>query len=113
MLRHPCIRAINAVSRRYRSAHQPLKNHATCERRPSMEHKLPALPYAMKALEPHNSKENHEYLYRIHHKTYVDNFNFLIFCTEFEKISLVYIIKNSSGGIFNYAAQVWNHTFYW
>src|SRR3569833_885071 len=113
MLRHPGIRAINAVSRRYRSAHQPLINRATCERRPSMEHKLPELPYAMNALEPHISKETLEYHYGKHHKTYVDNLYKLIPCTEFEKMSLEEIIKNSSGGIFYNAAQVWNHTFYW
>src|SRR3569832_987618 len=103
MLRHPGIRAINAVSRRYRSAHQPLINHATCERRPSMEHKLPELPYAMNALEPHISKETLEYHYGKHHKTYVDNLNKLIPGTEFEKMSLEEIIKKSSGGIFNNA----------
>src|SRR3569833_2733929 len=113
MLRHPGIRAINAVSRRYRSEHQPLINHATCVRRPTMEHKLPELPYAMNALEPHISKETLEYHYGKHHKTYVDNLNKLIPGTEFEKMSLEEIIKKSSGGIFNNAAQVWNHTFYW
>jgi Fe-Mn family superoxide dismutase len=78
-----------------------------------MEHKLPELPYAMDALEPHISRETLEYHYGKHHKTYVDNLNKLIPGTEFEKLSLEEIIKKSSGGIFNNAAQIWNHTFYW
>ena len=78
-----------------------------------MEHKLPELPFAMDALEPHISKETLEYHYGKHHKTYVDNLNKLIPGTEFEKLSLEDIIKKSSGGIFNNAAQIWNHSFYW
>lgn len=78
-----------------------------------MEHKLPELPYAMDALEPHISRETLEYHYGKHHKTYVDNLNKLIPGTEFEKLSLEEIIKKSSGGVFNNAAQIWNHTFYW
>jgi Fe-Mn family superoxide dismutase len=78
-----------------------------------MEHKLPELPYAMDALAPHISKETLEYHYGKHHKTYVDNLNKLIPGTEFEKLSLEEIIKKSSGGIFNNAAQIWNHSFYW
>ena len=78
-----------------------------------MEHKLPELPYAMDALEPHISRETLEYHYGKHHKTYVDNLNKLIPGTEFENLSLEEIIKKSSGGIFNNAAQIWNHTFYW
>ena len=78
-----------------------------------MEHKLPELPYAMDALEPHISRETLEYHYGKHHKTYVDNLNKLIPGTEFEKLSLEEIIKKSSGGIFNNAAQIWNHSFYW
>ncbi|MES2127888.1 MAG: Fe-Mn family superoxide dismutase [Pseudomonadota bacterium] len=78
-----------------------------------MEHTLPALPYAMDALAPHISKETLEYHYSKHHQTYVTNLNNLIKGTEFEALSLVDIIKKSSGGIFNNAAQVWNHTFYW
>jgi len=78
-----------------------------------MEHKLPELPYAMDALEPHISKETLEYHYGKHHKTYVDNLNKLIPGTEFESLSLEDIIKKSSGGIFNNAAQIWNHSFYW
>ncbi|MDQ5922133.1 MAG: Superoxide dismutase [Pseudomonadota bacterium] len=78
-----------------------------------MEHKLPQLPYALDALSPHISKETLEYHYGKHHQTYVTNLNNLIKDTEFENMSLEDIIKKSSGGIFNNAAQVWNHTFYW
>lgn len=78
-----------------------------------MEHKLPELPYAMDALAPIISKETLEYHYGKHHQTYVTNLNNLIKGTEFEKMSLEEIVKKSSGGIFNNAAQVWNHTFYW
>jgi Fe-Mn family superoxide dismutase len=78
-----------------------------------MEHQLPELPYARDALAPHISAETIEYHYGKHHKAYVDNINRLIAGTEFEKMSLEEIIQKSSGGIFNNAAQVWNHTFYW
>jgi Fe-Mn family superoxide dismutase len=78
-----------------------------------MEHKLPALPYGEDALAPHISGETIEYHYGKHHKAYVDNLNRLIPGTEFEKSSLEEIILESSGGIFNNAAQIWNHTFYW
>ena len=78
-----------------------------------MEHTLPALPYAMDALAPHISAETLEFHYGKHHKTYVDNLNNLIKGTEFENASLEDIVKKSSGGVFNNAAQVWNHTFYW
>lgn len=78
-----------------------------------MEHQLPELPYARDALAPHISVETIEYHYRKHHKAYVDNINRLIAGTEFQKMSLEEIIQKSSGGIFNNAAQVWNHTFYW
>ena len=78
-----------------------------------MEHKLPQLPYALDALQPHISKETLEYHYGKHHQTYVTNLNNLIKGTEFENSSLEDIIKKSSGGLFNNAAQVWNHTFYW
>jgi superoxide dismutase, Fe-Mn family len=74
---------------------------------------LPKLPYAMDALAPIISKETLEYHYGKHHKAYVDNLNKLIPGTEFENLSLEEIILKSSGGIFNNAAQVWNHTFYW
>ena len=78
-----------------------------------MEHKLPPLPYAHDALAPHISKETLEFHHDKHHQTYVTNLNNLIKGTEFENDTLEAIVKKSSGGIFNNAAQVWNHTFYW
>jgi Fe-Mn family superoxide dismutase len=78
-----------------------------------MAFELPALPYAKDALAPHISEETLEYHYGKHHQTYVTNLNNLISGTEFEGLSLEEIIVKSSGGIFNNAAQVWNHTFYW
>jgi len=74
---------------------------------------LPALPYAQNALEPHISAETLSFHYGKHHQTYVDKLNGLIPGTEFEGKSLEEIVKSSSGGVFNNAAQVWNHTFYW
>lgn len=74
---------------------------------------LPELPYAMDALAPHISKETLEYHYGKHHQTYVTNLNNLIEGTEMANDSLEEIVKKSSGGVFNNAAQVWNHTFYW
>jgi len=78
-----------------------------------MAHTLPELPYAMTALEPHISSETLEYHYGKHHQTYVTNLNNLIKGTEFESRSLEETIISSSGGIFNNAAQIWNHSFYW
>ena len=78
-----------------------------------MTHELPALPYDKNALEPVISAETIDYHYGKHHQTYVTNLNNLIPGTEFESLSLEEIVKKSSGGIFNNAAQVWNHTFYW
>jgi len=78
-----------------------------------MEHQLPALPYAKDALAPVISAETIDYHYGKHHQAYVTNLNKLIKGTEFENSSLEEIILKSSGGIFNNAAQVWNHTFYW
>ncbi len=78
-----------------------------------MEHTLPTLPYALDALQPHISKETLEFHYGKHHQTYVTNLNNLIKGTEFESLSLEDIVRKSSGGVFNNAAQVWNHTFYW
>ncbi len=75
-----------------------------------MAHTLPALPYDLDALAPKISKETLEYHYGKHHQTYVTNLNNLIPGTEFEHLSLEEIIKKSSGGIFNNAAQVWFHT---
>lgn len=74
---------------------------------------LPAFPFAQDALEPHISKTTIEFHYGKHHQTYVYNLNKLIIGTEFENSTLEEIVLKSSGGIFNNAAQVWNHTFYW
>jgi Fe-Mn family superoxide dismutase len=74
---------------------------------------LPPLPYALDALAPTISKETLEYHYGKHHQAYVTNLNKQIEGTEFESASLEDIIKKASGGVFNNAAQVWNHTFYW
>ncbi len=78
-----------------------------------MEFKLPELPYASDALEPHISAETIDYHYGKHHRAYVDNLNRLIPGTKFENMVLEEIIQRASGGIFNNAAQIWNHTFYW
>ncbi|MDJ0863495.1 MAG: Fe-Mn family superoxide dismutase [Gammaproteobacteria bacterium] len=78
-----------------------------------MQHELPSLPYDKNALEPHISAETLDFHYGKHHQTYVTNLNKLIPGTEFESMALEDIIKKASGGIFNNAAQVWNHTFYW
>jgi Fe-Mn family superoxide dismutase len=78
-----------------------------------MEHTLPALPYALDALSPHISKETLEFHYGKHHQTYVTNLNNLVKGTEFEALGLDDIVRKSSGGVFNNAAQIWNHTFYW
>jgi len=78
-----------------------------------MTHELPALPYDINALEPTISQETLEYHHGKHHQTYVTNLNNLIAGTEFDNATLEEIIQKSSGGIFNNAAQVWNHTFYW
>ena len=78
-----------------------------------MEHTLPPLPYAMDALQPLISKETLEFHYGKHHQAYATNLNNLIKGTEFENSSLEEIVKKSSAGIFNNAAQVWNHSFYW
>jgi len=78
-----------------------------------MEHSLPQLPYAVDALAPHISKETFEFHYGKHHQAYVTNLNNLIKGTEFENSNLEDIVRKSSGGVFNNAAQVWNHTFFW
>lgn len=78
-----------------------------------MAFELPALPYEKNALEPHISAETLEYHHGKHHKTYVDKLNGLVEGTDNAGKSLEEIIKSSSGGLFNNAAQVWNHTFYW
>ena len=79
---------------------------------------LPALPYAENALDPHYSARTISFHYGKHHKTYVDNLNKLIAGTPLESKSLEEIITASAGdsskaGLFNNAAQVWNHTFFW
>ncbi|MAF77793.1 MAG: superoxide dismutase [Fe] [Halobacteriovoraceae bacterium] len=78
-----------------------------------MEHKLPELPWSNDALAPHISPETIEYHYGKHHNAYVTKLNAGIKGTEFEDMSLEDIIMKSEGGLFNNAAQVWNHTFYW
>lgn len=79
-----------------------------------MEHTLPELPYAKDALAPYISGETMEYHYGKHHKAYVDKLNSLIPGTEYEDLRLEDIIRKApAGGLFNQAAQVWNHTFYW
>lgn len=78
-----------------------------------MSFELPKLPYALDALEPHISKETLEYHYGKHHQTYVTNLNNLVKGTDLENKPLEELIKTTEGGIFNNAAQVWNHTFYW
>ena len=74
---------------------------------------LPELPYNKDALEPHISAETLEYHYGKHHNTYVVNLNKLTEGTEYAEKSLEEVIKTSKGGMFNNAAQVWNHSFYW
>lgn len=78
-----------------------------------MEHKLPELPYSKDALAPHISAETLEFHYGKHHAGYVTKLNAGIKGTEFESMSLEDIVKKANGGIFNNAAQIWNHTFYW
>ena len=83
-----------------------------------MAFELPALPYAMNALEPYISERTMEFHYGKHHKAYVDNLNKLIAGTHFEQMSLEEIIRKTAGkteyaGIFNNAAQAWNHAFFW
>ena len=79
-----------------------------------MEHQLPQLPYAKDALAPHMSAETFDYHYGKHHQAYVTNLNNLIKGTEYEALDLEAIVKKApAGGIYNNAAQVWNHTFFW
>ncbi|MDP6457011.1 MAG: superoxide dismutase [Candidatus Marinimicrobia bacterium] len=78
-----------------------------------MEHRLPDLPYEKDSLEPHISSETLEYHHGKHHNTYVQNLNKLIQGTEFEDQDLDEIVANATGGLFNNAAQHWNHSFYW
>ena len=78
-----------------------------------MAFELPALPYEKNALEPHISAETLEYHYGKHHATYVAKLNGLVEGTDMASKSLEEIVKTSEGGVFNNAAQIWNHTFYW
>jgi len=78
-----------------------------------MTHELPPLPFATDALEPVISAETIDFHYGKHHQAYVTNLNKLVSGTEFEDASLEDIVLQAEGGIFNNAAQVWNHTFYW
>ncbi|MFL2750164.1 MAG: superoxide dismutase [bacterium] len=78
-----------------------------------MAFSLPPLPYEMNALEPHISSETLEFHYGKHHQTYINNLNGLVEGTDNASKSLEEIIMSSDGGLFNNAAQVWNHTFYW
>ncbi|QID18249.1 superoxide dismutase [Fe] [Nitrogeniibacter mangrovi] len=79
-----------------------------------MEHVLPELPYAKDALAPHISAETMEFHYGKHHQAYVTNLNNLVKGTEYENLDLEAIVKKApAGGVFNNAAQVWNHTFFW
>jgi len=74
---------------------------------------LPALPYARDALAPHISPETIDYHYGKHHQTYVTNLNNMLPGSEFADADLETIVRGSQGGMFNNAAQIWNHTFYW
>ena len=74
---------------------------------------LPALPYERDALAPHISAETIDFHYGKHHQTYVTNLNNMIKGTDFEAMDLEAILRKAQGGMFNNAAQIWNHTFYW
>lgn len=78
-----------------------------------MAFELPALPYEKNALEPHISAETLDFHYGKHHNTYVVKLNGLVEGTDMANKSLEEVVKNSDGGVFNNAAQIWNHTFYW
>jgi Fe-Mn family superoxide dismutase len=90
-----------------------LESHSVHLKEKKMAFELPQLPYALDALAPHISKETLEYHYGKHHRAYVNNLNNLVAGTEYENMSLEDIMKKATGGIFNNAAQIWNHTFYW
>jgi Fe-Mn family superoxide dismutase len=79
----------------------------------TMAFELPPLPYEQNALEPHISAETLEFHYGKHHKSYVDKLNGLVGGTDMENKSLEEVVKAADGGVFNNAAQIWNHTFYW
>ena len=77
------------------------------------KHELPDLPYAIDALAPHISAETLQFHHGKHHATYVDKLNGMLAGSEFESATLEEIIQGASGGMFNNAAQIWNHSFYW
>src|SRR6185437_13236675 len=100
-------RAIHACCHpRFQNSFQTSKEH-------SMAIELPPLPYERNALAPHISEETLDYHYGKHHKAYVDNLNKQIEGTDFADMNLEDIVKKATGGMFNNAAQAWNHTFYW
>ncbi len=78
-----------------------------------MKHELMQLPYELGALEPYMSTETLEYHHGKHHLAYVNKLNELQLGTDFENMSLEEIITKSSGGVFNNAAQIWNHNLFW
>lgn len=78
-----------------------------------MEHQLPELPFPKNALEPHISAETFDYHYGKHHQAYVTKLNELIKGSKFEYMPLEEIILSSQDAVFNNAAQIWNHTFFW
>jgi len=78
-----------------------------------MEHALPPLPFGLDALAPHMSRETLEYHHGKHHNAYVVNLNNLQKGTEFEALSLEEIVRKAAGPVYNNAAQIWNHTFFW
>jgi superoxide dismutase, Fe-Mn family len=79
----------------------------------ALEFELPELPYAVDALEPHISRETLEYHYGKHHLGYVEKLNGLVSGTRLENAGLEEIVRTSTGSVFNNAAQVWNHSFFW
>lgn len=87
--------------------------NSTTKEETTMSFTLMKLPYAMNALEPYISKETLEYHYGKHHQGYVNKLNDMIQGSELAGKSLEELIKNNTGGIFNNAAQIWNHNFYW
>lgn len=78
-----------------------------------MAFQLPELPYSKDTLQPHISAETLEYHYGKHHAGYVTKLNAAVEGTPFAEMTLEEVIKKAEGGLFNNAAQVWNHTFYW
>jgi len=78
-----------------------------------MEHTLHALPYEVDTQAPHYSRETLEYHHGKHHNAYVVNLNNLQKGTEFEAMTLEDIVRKATGGVYNNAAQIWNHTFFW